>query len=65
MTDTDPVIWDAAVKNTNEMGYGGSVEALGQSQAFYFGAMNAGSSSDIRLIQAFIEGLKFGKGHWG
>lgn len=48
---------DAAKAYVNEVGYGGSVEALGLSNAFFFGALNQGSASDVKLIQAFIAGM--------
>lgn len=55
----DPVVAEASRKHAESVGYSGSVEALGLSNAFYFGAMNQGSSSDVKLISAFIAGMAF------
>lgn len=53
---------DAAKAYVNEVGYGGSVEALGLGNAFLFGALNQGSTEDVKLIQAFIAGMVWNKG---
>lgn len=53
---------DAAKAYVDEVGYGGSAEALGLSNAFLFGALNQGSTDDVKLIQAFVAGMAWNKG---
>lgn len=53
----------AAVDYAQGQAYSGSVEALGLTNAFYFGALNEGSSSPERLLAAFAAGLAWNRGN--